>query len=112
MGETTGHVAAPAVAQALDGVQMRLAGVLVGRADGWQRWVVINANVLTASTHERPMIVVGGATGQLRRVIVQRLVERVPATEVGGSVRDPGRAHDPRALGVRVHHAFEGPTGC
>ena len=67
------------------------------------------------------MIVVTGATGQLGRAIVQRLVERVPAHQVGASVRDPEKAADLRALGVRVRrgdfaepeslgHAFEGAT--
>lgn len=67
------------------------------------------------------MIIVTGATGQLGRAIVERLVERVPVSQVGASVRDPGRAADLKALGVRVRqgdfdnpgslrHAFEGAT--
>ena len=65
------------------------------------------------------MIIVTGATGQLGRAIVQKLVERVPAARVGVSVRDPEKAADLAALGVRVRrgdfgdregltHAFEG----
>ena len=48
------------------------------------------------------MIVVTGATGRLGRAIVLALVERVPAREVGVSVRDPAEAADLQALGVRV----------
>ncbi|WP_428391667.1 NAD(P)H-binding protein [Lichenicoccus sp.] len=66
------------------------------------------------------MIVVTGATGQLGRAIVERLIAgRVPASEVGASVRDPAKAGDLAAQGVRVRqgdfadrqglaHAFEG----
>src|SRR6478736_2854109 len=67
------------------------------------------------------MIIVTGATGQLGSQIVQQLLERVPAAEVGVSVRDPGRAADLTAGGVRVRrgdftdpdslaHAFDGAT--
>lgn len=67
------------------------------------------------------MIVVTGATGQLGRAIVRHLVARVPADQVGASVRDPAKAADLTALGVRVRrgdfaepnglpHAFEGAT--
>ena len=65
------------------------------------------------------MIVVTGATGQLGHLIVERLVERVSADQVGVSVRDPGKAVMLKNLGVRVRqgdfnhpeslrHAFEG----
>jgi NAD(P)H dehydrogenase (quinone) len=67
------------------------------------------------------MIIVTGATGQLGRAVVEELVKRVPASRVGVSVRDPQKAADLAALGVRVrpgdfgnpaslHHAFEGAT--
>ncbi len=67
------------------------------------------------------MIIVTGATGQLGRAIVESLVERVPASQVGASVRDPAKASALAALGVRVRrgdfddpaslaHAFEGAT--
>ena len=67
------------------------------------------------------MIIVTGATGQLGRGIVEQLVQRVPAGQVGVSVRDPAKAADLAALGVRVRrgdfeapdsleHAFEGAT--
>src|SRR6202453_3034284 len=67
------------------------------------------------------MIVITGATGQLGSLIVVSLLERVPAEEVGVSVRDPGRAADLAERGVRVRRgdfsepgsladAFEGAT--
>ncbi len=65
------------------------------------------------------MIIVTGATGQLGRLIVAKLLERVPAGQVGVSVRDPKKAADLDTLGVRVcegdfgdadslRHAFRG----
>ena len=67
------------------------------------------------------MIVITGATGQLGSLIVASLLERVPAEEVGVSVREPGRTADLAERGVRVRHgdfsepnsladAFEGAT--
>jgi NAD(P)H dehydrogenase (quinone) len=67
------------------------------------------------------MIIVTGATGQLGRAIVEQLVTRLPPEQVGASVRDPARAADLEARGVRVRrgdfadpaslaHAFEGAT--
>ncbi len=65
------------------------------------------------------MIIVTGATGQLGHAIVHHLIKLVPAATVGISVRDPKKANDLEALGVRVRqgdfgdpaslrHAFEG----
>ena len=65
------------------------------------------------------MIIVTGATGQLGRAIVKKLASRVPANQIGASVRDVEKAADLEALGVRVRqgdfdkpeslrHAFEG----
>ena len=48
------------------------------------------------------MIIITGATGQLGSQIVDSLLERVPAEQVGVSVRDPGRAVELAARGVRV----------
>ena len=67
------------------------------------------------------MIVITGATGQLGSLIVASLLERVPAEEVGVSVRNPGRATGLAERGVRVRRgdfnepnslagAFEGAT--
>ncbi|MFE6286646.1 SDR family oxidoreductase [Streptomyces sp. NPDC057877] len=50
------------------------------------------------------MIIVTGATGQLGRRIVERLLTRVPADRVGVSVRDPLKARDLADRGVRVRH--------
>lgn len=50
------------------------------------------------------MIIVTGATGQLGRAIVENLVGRVPPSQVGVSVRDPAKAAELAALGVRVRH--------
>lgn len=65
------------------------------------------------------MIVVTGATGRLGSRIVDRLLARVPAGDVGVSVRDPEAAGALAGRGVRVRrgdftdpptlaHAFEG----
>jgi len=48
------------------------------------------------------MIIVTGATGQFGSQTVQQLLERVPAEQVGVSVRDTERAADLAARGVRV----------
>ncbi|MGW4223411.1 NmrA family NAD(P)-binding protein [Streptomyces bauhiniae] len=67
------------------------------------------------------MIVVTGATGQLGRQTVEHLLRRLPADRIGVSVRDPKKAEDLAARGVRVRegsftdpgslaHAFEGAT--
>jgi NAD(P)H dehydrogenase (quinone) len=67
------------------------------------------------------MIIVTGATGQLGGRIVERLLTRVPAHQVGVSVRDPGKAQALADRGVRVRpgsfadpaslgHAFEGAS--
>ncbi|MGA5500173.1 NAD(P)H-binding protein [Streptomyces umbrinus] len=67
------------------------------------------------------MIIVTGATGQLGRQIVERLLTRVPADQVGVSVRDPQKARAFADQGIRVRqgsftdaaslaHAFEGAS--
>ena len=48
------------------------------------------------------MIIVTGATGQLGRAIVERLLDRVPAGQIGVSVRDPDQAENLATRGVRV----------
>ncbi|WP_425266031.1 NAD(P)H-binding protein [Amycolatopsis tolypomycina] len=48
------------------------------------------------------MIIITGGTGKLGSAIVDRLLDRVPAAEVGVSVRDPARAVGLAARGVRV----------
>lgn len=51
------------------------------------------------------MIVVTGGTGQLGRLIVADLVRRMPASQIGASVRDLAKAAELSALGVRVRAA-------
>lgn len=65
------------------------------------------------------MIIVTGANGKLGSQVVGRLLERMPAAQIGVSVRDTDAASPLAALGVRVRqgdfgapdtlaHAFEG----
>ena len=65
------------------------------------------------------MIVVTGATGLLGGAVVERLLGKVPAAEIGVSVRDPAKATALADRGVRLRrgdyddaaslaHAFEG----
>lgn len=67
------------------------------------------------------MLIVTGANGQLGGAIVERLLARVPAAQLGVSVRDPEQAHALAARGVRVRrgdfadaaslvHAFAGAS--
>ncbi len=67
------------------------------------------------------MIIVTGATGQLGRATVEHLLARLPADQIGVSVRDPRKADDLLSRGVRVRqgdyadpasleHAFEGAS--
>jgi NAD(P)H dehydrogenase (quinone) len=48
------------------------------------------------------MIIITGATGQLGSLVVRQLLERTPAEGIGVSVRDPAKAADLAARGVRV----------
>lgn len=50
------------------------------------------------------MLVVTGATGALGRATVSNLLKRVDATRIGVSVRDPDKAKDLAAAGIRVRH--------
>ena len=67
------------------------------------------------------MIIVTGANGQLGRTVVERLLERIPAKQIGVSVRDPKKARGLEERGVRVRqgdfddaaslvYAFEGAS--
>ncbi|MFC4537008.1 SDR family oxidoreductase [Sphaerisporangium dianthi] len=51
------------------------------------------------------MIVVTAATGQLGRLVVDGLLERVPAGQIVAAVRDPEKAADLAARGVEVREA-------
>ena len=58
------------------------------------------------------MIVVTGATGKLGSQIVEELLELVEAGQIGVSVRDPAKADDLAARGVRVRLGdFDDPAG-
>ena len=50
------------------------------------------------------MLIVTGASGQLGRRIIDRLLVSVPAERIGASVRDPEALADLAAKGVRVRH--------
>lgn len=51
------------------------------------------------------MIVITGATGHYGRKVIEGLSSRVPASSLGVSVRDPEKATDLRAKGIRVEKA-------
>lgn len=51
------------------------------------------------------MIAVTGATGHLGRLVVQGLLEKMPASQVVALVRAPGKAADLAAKGVQVRQA-------
>ncbi|MBI0383735.1 NAD(P)H-binding protein, partial [Streptomyces albiflaviniger] len=80
----------------------------------WRRYHWKRAEEIT-------VIIVTGANGQLGRMVAERLLEAVPAEEIGVSVRDVAAARDLGARGVRVRrgdfadpdtlpHAFEGAS--
>jgi NAD(P)H dehydrogenase (quinone) len=48
---------------------------------------------------------VTGASGQLGRLVVQRLLEKCPAKDIVGIVRDPGKAADLAGAGVEIRVA-------
>ncbi|HEY4079726.1 MAG TPA: SDR family oxidoreductase [Burkholderiaceae bacterium] len=51
------------------------------------------------------MIVVTGATGQLGRLVIENLLQTVPASSVVAAVRDPAKAADLAARGVQLRQA-------
>lgn len=51
------------------------------------------------------MIVVTGATGQLGRLVIAELLEKVPAAEIVAAVRNPEKAKDLAESGIQVRHA-------
>ena len=57
------------------------------------------------------MIVVTGATGHYGRKVVEGLARRLPPSQVGASVRDPAKASDLAAMGVRISKGdFKDPS--
>jgi NAD(P)H dehydrogenase (quinone) len=56
------------------------------------------------------MIIVTGATGKLGQTIIRKLLERIPADQIGACCRNPEKAADLRSFGVRVRRGdFEDP---
>lgn len=51
------------------------------------------------------MYVITGATGQLGRLVIEKLLASVPAGQIVAAVRSPEKAADLAALGVQVRHA-------
>ena len=51
------------------------------------------------------MIAITGATGQLGRLVIQALLQSVPANQIIAAVRSPAKAQDLAALGVQVRQA-------
>jgi NAD(P)H dehydrogenase (quinone) len=51
------------------------------------------------------MIVITGASGQLGRLIIARLLETVPASQIIAAVRDPKKVADLAAKGVQIRQA-------
>ena len=51
------------------------------------------------------MIAITGATGQLGRLVIERLLIKVPAAQIVAAVRDPRKAADLAAKGIHVRQA-------
>jgi NAD(P)H dehydrogenase (quinone) len=51
------------------------------------------------------MIVITGASGQLGRLVIARLLETVPASQIIAAVRDPKKVADLAAKGVQIRQA-------
>lgn len=51
------------------------------------------------------MIAITGATGQLGRLVIQNLLNTVPASQIVAAVRSPAKAAELAALGVQVRQA-------
>lgn len=51
------------------------------------------------------MIAITGATGQLGRLVIAELLQKLPASQLIALVRDPAKAEDLRAQGVAVRKA-------
>lgn len=57
------------------------------------------------------MIIVTGATGNLNGAVVEHLLKRVPASQIGISVRDPSRARRFAEQGIRVRQgSYDDPA--
>lgn len=57
------------------------------------------------------MIVITGASGQLGRLVIESLLQKVPASQIVAAVREPQRVADLAARGVQVRQAdYEQPA--
>src|SRR5262245_14763100 len=57
------------------------------------------------------MIIVTGATGHLGRLVLDQLLQKVPASQVVAAARNPDKAADLAARGVQVRRAhYDEPT--
>lgn len=52
-----------------------------------------------------PRVLITGASGQLGRLVIAELLQRLPASALAVTVREPARAADLAALGLTVHAA-------
>ena len=60
---------------------------------------------------EKPLIIITGATGKLGQLIIRKLLNEMPAEQIGVSVRDPGKAADLKSRGIRVRQGdFADPS--
>ena len=61
---------------------------------------------------DSPRVLVTAATGQLGRLVVAELLKALPAGRIAVTVRDPAKAAEWAAAGVRVHRAdYADPAG-
>ncbi|MFJ3522233.1 SDR family oxidoreductase [Pseudomonas sp. NPDC090203] len=51
------------------------------------------------------MIVITGASGQLGRLVIEKLLQKIPASQIVAAVRSPEKASDLAARGVQVRKA-------
>lgn len=57
------------------------------------------------------MIAITGATGQLGRLVIDALLEKLPASAIIAAVRHPDKAADLSARGIEIRHAdYDEPT--
>lgn len=51
------------------------------------------------------MVIVTGATGQLGRLVIEALLQKLPASDIAAVVRDPNKAADLAARGIEIRQA-------
>jgi NAD(P)H dehydrogenase (quinone) len=71
---------------------------------------VLDVSLLTKERRQ-PVIIITGATGALNGATVEHLLKRLPADQIGVSVRDTAKARHFADRGVRVRHgSYEDPA--